>query len=132
MNEASLTTEFSHWMKAKWTGGSTAIEFKIVKAPKKSLAFSSFQPQQMPSLVLAKHSKLWHKISDESTSTKPFDSFFLVNSEAYVGIFWVKPRAYKFCTLIDIDDFVKYQEGCGKKSIPMEDAKRLASFVVDF
>ena len=131
MNEASLTTEFSHWMKARWKEGSTAIEFKIVKAPSKSLSFSSFRPQQIPSLLMAKHSGLWHKLSDASPDQKPFDSFFLSGTSAYVGIFWVIPRKLKRCTLIDVDEFVKFMEECGKKSITLAESEKISTHCIE-
>ena len=129
MNEAKLTSKFAHWVRDNWKGGSFAYEAKIVKAPKKSLAFRSFQPHQLPNLLKTTRSGVYHKIPDAGW-LNPFDGFYL-KGEAYVVIFWYEARKQKVAHMISIEAFMGFMETCGKKSIKQEEAESIASRVLN-
>jgi len=129
MNEAKLTTLFSHWVSKNWDGGTFAYEAKIVKAPKKSLSFGSFQPHQLPNLLKSTESGIYWKIPDLG-SQNPFDGFYL-QGEGYVVIFWYVPYKYKVCHMIDIHAFLGFMKRCGKKSIRQVEAEEIASYVFE-
>jgi penicillin-binding protein-related factor A (putative recombinase) len=129
MNEAKLTSKFAHWVRGNWKGGSFAFEAKIVKAPKKSLAFSSFQPHQLPNLLKTTRSGIYHKIPDAGW-LNPFDGFYL-KGEAYVVIFWYEARKQKVGHMIDIESFIKFQSKTTKKSIRQTESEEIATYVFE-
>lgn len=128
MNEASLTTQFAHWVsenKERLTP--FVFEAKMVRlAKKKSLGLSEFKPHQIPNLLKASDSGLYWKIPDLG-SLNPFDGFFF-RGNAYVVIFWYEPRKLKLCTVIDVWDFVKHLDETGKKSIRQKEAEKIAEY----
>lgn len=113
MREKDFQTKFSLWLKynAKTSG---AYELKITHEP--SLPFSDVKPHQIQNLLLAKHSKLIHKIADVGVLQKPFDCFVLMGVPAYVVVmFYV--RGQKTFYMIDVDKWVEEVEKSNRKSL---------------
>ncbi len=131
MNEAKLTTKFAHWVSRNHeTLPPFVFEAKIVKLDeKKSCGLCDFQPHQLPNLRKATGTGLYWKIPDLG-SQNPCDGFYF-KGEAFVIIFWYLPRKIKTCTVIRIQDFDKFIEEAGKKSIRMEEAEEIAVYCFD-
>jgi hypothetical protein len=106
-NERQLISEFSKFIRLnpdKFYRSTCAIEFKIVKHPKKTLNLVfDFQPQQLQCLLLAQHSCLKHKISDMSMGAKPFDFFQICGAPSYVAVLFYKPKCPKIIYFININ-----------------------------
>lgn len=131
MNEASLTTQFSHWVAAhKDELPPFIFEAKIVKLDsEKSLGLSKFQDHQLPTLRMATTTGVYWKFPDLGFQT-PCDGFFF-KGEGWVVIFWYIPRKLKQCTVIRIQDFLAQLEKSGKKSIRMQEAEEIALHIFD-
>ncbi len=108
-SERELTSAFSYYLRKqkplpKFLTKSYAIEFKFLKG--KTLNFNSdIRPQQIPSLLQVKHSCLYNKISDQSMGMKPFDSFNICKSDAWLAICWNKDIYF-----LDIDFIEAYMK----------------------
>lgn len=127
-NEATLTSDWARVFFRNYVGVPFGIEFKVVKAPDKSLSFSSFQDHQIPNLAKTANKGIWHKIPDLGVQN-PYDGIY-IRGEAYVGIFWYVPRKLKICTMIKVQDFTSFMLTCGKKSIKQDEAENISEFVV--
>jgi len=130
-NEKSLTAAFSKWLrKNRWDSNMTktmAIEFKICK--KRRLNFNSdFQPHQLMMLDEASKGCVYHKISDASPGSKPFDSFQICHADSYVGVMWYVPRKEKKLYMIKIKDILTVS--AKQKSITRTDARDLATKII--
>jgi len=92
MTEKQFQSIFCKWLrnqrKQKIFNYTFAFELKVAK--KKLYWKSALQPQQIPELVRAKKSCVYHKISDQSMGLKPFDGFQICNAKAYLIILWGK------------------------------------------
>jgi len=116
MKEAQFQTRFTRWFKKY--GWTFAYELKV--AEKRTLPFSKFQPQQLPSLRKAKHGIFHMKHTDLSIGIKPFDGQGMKKEDAFVGILFHKDdKKKREAWLIDID-LVYYLKNTGKKSISLE------------
>lgn len=128
--EKKLTSDFSAFLRKNKDAipMSFACEFKVKKGKQKLDLIRDFQPQQLPSLRQAKHSCLYHKISDMSVGMKPFDSFQICLTPAFVGVLWYTPRKPKILYMIDIDniDFVMKNK---VKKITEEEAKNISTYI---
>jgi len=98
-------------------------ELKISKG--KTLPFSKFEPQQLPSLVKAKHGILHYKMSDASLGCKPCDGFVFKGSEAYVGIMYNVNEQQDTAHFIDIDDVMEIKND-GQRSIKLKDIQAIS------
>ena len=93
-SEKQLISAFSYFLRKhkplpKFLKKSYAVEFKWLK--KGRLNFNSdLRPQQIPSLLQVKNECLYSKISDMSLGMKPFDSFNICNSDAWLAVCWDK------------------------------------------
>lgn len=104
-NERNFATLFGKWVRDKDEYRTAVFELKCIK--KRSInPISDFRPHQLPALYRVKHGCLYHKISDQSVGSKPFDSFKLCEIDAYVVILFYKPRKEKVFHIVDIDDFL--------------------------
>ncbi len=90
----------------------------------KSLPFDAVQPHQVTALFNAKNGKLVYKISDESYGQKPFDSFMLVGTPAWVVIMFYA-RGQKTFYMIDIDMWMNEEKMSERKSITEARAKEI-------
>ena len=117
--EKEFQTKFGQWLQGNWKQTS-AFELKITKGGtfnvKQWVQKQGFQPR---SLLAAKNSCLYHKISDQSSVVKPFDCVFFYKSNAYLAIFWSK---YNKFTIISIEKVLPYFD----KSIKYDEAIALA------
>lgn len=127
-NESDFQSEFTKYLKKNWEGGSVAFELKICKKP--SMNFKCVEEHQVYYLTQAKHGKVVWKISDLDLRTKPFDSFVLQNSKAFVVILFYTARQPKVACCIDIDDFLDEQKTCGRKSLTRERAIELSNELI--
>lgn len=103
-----------------------AWELKITKKP--SLPFSRLEGHQEVALLKAKHSCVYHKISDQSLGFKPFDAFQICYSPAFVVVLFYTPRKPKIYYWIDIDDWVEHVSVSPRRSLTQEAAEKLASY----
>jgi len=129
-SESSFQSDFARALRAHgWSLGSAALELKICKGT--SLPFSAIAPHQYQSLLDAKHSFLYHKISDASAGYKPMDCFILSGSAAYIVILYYQKRMPKKALFIDIDSIVAERDNGTRKSLTMERASDIASYAID-
>lgn len=126
MREADFQSIFTKWAKKNFYK-SAAFELKICKL--KSLAFSRVEEHQVASLYKAKHTTLFHKISDMSLGFKPFDCFTLSGAEAYVVIMFYKPKDRQYCYMVDIDEWIEYQVASKRKSITEDECASIGQKV---
>lgn len=119
-HEKHFQTEFNKWCK-HFIRTTSVFELKISKG--KSLPFNAVKEHQVHALSMARHKHLVYKIPDDSLGQKPFDSFCIVESQAYVVImFRAKNREF---VMIDIDDWLEEQTKSTRKSITEERAKEI-------
>jgi len=82
---------------AKDFNTSLAIEYKVSK---KSFSFSGWikkSPHQLRALFdSASDRGVYHKISDQSMGTKPFDAFLLKNAEPFLIIYYDEQKTAVF------------------------------------
>jgi penicillin-binding protein-related factor A (putative recombinase) len=81
--------------------GSSAFELKV--AHKDKYYLKQLEPHQLRALRMVRLNGVYHKISDESRVSKPFDSF-LLKGNAYVVIYFDTSRKFYF---IPIDSYTK-------------------------
>lgn len=82
-HEAAFQARFGRWLQYAYTGPSATFELK--RTLTQSLPLAQIKDHQVLGLSQAK-TGLYHKISDESRSQKPFDCLFLRNAPGYVCI----------------------------------------------
>lgn len=119
---------------------SMVFELKLEKGT--SFAFSRVAEHQIEALRQAKHSGLYHKISDMPQSfyggnkhfrfvkPKPFDGVYLRGVNAFVVLMFYKPRQPKIAYLIDVDMFVKERDSAIRKSLIPGDAARISRGII--
>jgi hypothetical protein len=102
MKEKDLYPEFSRIVAKhlEWFPVSTAFEIKVAR--NNVYYLSQLEPHQLRALKMTKLNGVYHKISDESRVSKPYDAF-LLKGDAYVVIYWPASKQYHF---IDIDRYV--------------------------
>lgn len=122
--EKDMQSLFTKYIKQNYPH-SAVFELKISKT--KSLAFKRVEPHQITALKKAKHTCVYHKISDFSPEAKPFDAFQVCNTPAFLVILFYKPRKPKTTYWIDIDDWYFHTKISLKKSITEDEVKALAS-----
>ena len=125
--EKNMQTAVNKWLRSYWQRGSAAFELKICK--KQSLAFSRVLAHQLDGLLNAKHHTIVKKLSDLDPSLKPFDSFLLTKTEAYVTVLYYQPRKQKEVYFIDIDDFLEECANCKRKSLTQKRAKEISTVI---
>ena len=116
MNEKQFQSIFTKWVRENYQH-TAAFELKVVNLDKKkSLSFSSFQEQQIPSLFQAKHGCVYKKLSDMDPSQKPFDAMQICESLAFVVVLFYKKRTKKIMYWVDVDDWKQMVQECGRSS----------------
>jgi len=133
MKEKDFQVMFSKWVKKfEPFHHSSAFELKICKL--KSMPFDQVKPHQKKALKSVKRGGLYHKINDmpifkgnrmRFTNPKPFDCFIITEADAFVVIWFYKPRQKKEMIWIDIDKFLKEEEVSNRKSLTEERAKEI-------
>lgn len=92
-----ISTGYQHFVNA-------AFELKVARGNKYYL--NQLETHQLRALRMVKLNGVYHKISDESRVSKPFDSF-LLKGEAYIVIYWPESKKFHF---ISVDDYVKIEK----------------------
>lgn len=106
-----------------------AFELKIVKG--RSMPFSAVQEHQVRALLKTENGGLYHKISDASYGTKPFDCFYLDGLQAYVVPVWYVPRERKTAYYIRVGTFCAMQASAGRKSLTEDMARIAADHIIE-
>ena len=119
--EAQFQTRFNRW--CKYNIYETSV-FELKYSKKDSLPFRAVQPHQVQNLLNAKHRKMLWKIPDDSIGEKPFDSFLIAGSGAYIVIQFAKSPPEAFF-IIDIDAFVKEMKKSKRKSLTLDMVKNI-------
>ncbi len=119
--EAQFQSKFNRWLIYNWFS-SAVFELKV--ATGKSLPFSAVKNHQEVSLMQTKSAKFIYKISDFDRMKKPFDSFCLYKTKAYIVIMFYR-RGNKAFYMIDIDKFIEERILSKRKSLTEEDCKRI-------
>lgn len=126
--ECMFQSQISKYLKkSAWC----TFPYELKVSAGKTVRFGSFQEHQLPKLWDAKHGIQHHKISDSAIGFKPYDGYvFKEVDNAYVGLLFEKDKQHKECYFIDIDEVYKLKEIPNKKSITLDDAKRLGKKIV--
>ena len=131
MKEKDMQTMFGKWLMSGfcYINEPSVFELKIVNCSKqkKPFVFDAVKEHQKQALLSAKHTKLYHKISDSFIGTKtgevrfptakPFDCLLFSKAKSYVVIWFYTPRTPKKCFIIDVDAFITIQNTFKRKSI---------------
>lgn len=141
MRESNLQTAFGKWLKkegANYFIDTAVFELKIEKTHR--FAFSKVKEHQTIRLNQARIG-LYYKISDSPifigqqtrfTAKKPFDAIFFKGCEAYIVIWFYKPRQPKIIYFVNITDFENLVDTHDKKSITEPELKEyIESFTVE-
>ena len=118
--ERNFQTDFNKWCKYN-IESTTVFELKITKG--NSLPFVAVQEHQENALRIAKHSKVVYKIPDDSIGQKPFDSFVMAGTNAFIVIMFHAKQKEFF--MIDIDAWIKEKEFSLRKSITSDRAREI-------
>lgn len=107
-------------------------ELKYTKGT--SIPFDAVQEHQITALMAAKWSGLYHKLTDPPifpgmktrfNVKRPFDCMFIKMVEAYVVVWFYKPRQPKVFIKIDVEDFIALKHKAGRKSFTEEMALKV-------
>lgn len=120
MKEKQLQSMFRNWLRANWKS-SAAFELKICKTERFNL--KCIAEHQLGNLSMVQQGLFSYKLPDLGLQN-PFDSFTLYKAEAYVVIFFYKPRQPKKFYMIQIDTILIAKHN-GYKSITEEQAAGL-------
>ena len=121
MKEKNLQILFGHWLKNNFKS-SAAFELKICKTDRFNL--KCIAQHQISNLNLVHHGLFFYKLPDLGLQN-PFDCFTLYREEAYVVIFFYKPRRPKVFYMIPVGVIQGLINDC-IKSIDEETANKLA------
>lgn len=137
MKEKDFQREFGKWVQNNNTyiGGSAVFELKIMKGT--SIRWDAVKDHQVSALHDAKHSRIYHKITDmphfkgmmtRFDAKKPFDCFIIHRALAYIVIWnYVKGtrELHREMVWIDIDAWVRAREESNKKSANWNELKMI-------
>lgn len=137
--ERDFQTLFGKYLKEKPPLQSEVYELKVCK--NRSIPFDAVAEHQEEALLDAISERgVYHKISDQPfikghakmryTIKKPFDCCVIKAYAAFVVVLYYQPRQPKNAILIDIRDWIKERETCGRKSLHEERAKYIASVII--
>lgn len=116
--EAAFQTRFNKWLREHYKGSGV---FELKQTQTESIPFVSVKEHQLLGLLSAKHGTLVHKISDQTQGYKPFDSFILRNTPAFIVIKY--PQGF---VIIDVDIFISEATKSERKSLTYERAKAIS------
>lgn len=106
----------------------------------KSIRFDAVKEHQEEALLNASTEGLFHKISDfpvfaESKARfnrpKPFDFFFLKDTQAFVIVCFYEPRRRKTCYYIPIEEWIAKREKSEKKSIREPEIDKISLYKLE-
>lgn len=98
MNEAKFTTKFKTWFdyNRHLFPNSAALEFKVTKG--NTFNIKKWLKDQGHQLVNLRNSTngsgVYHKISDQSSGVKPFDSFFIKNADSFFIVYFNNQKKF--------------------------------------
>lgn len=117
--EKHLQAKIGRWLKDRGLPITHACEVKICDGG--TLNFNKFRPQQLPSLVKANGEiGKYHKLTDASVGSKPFDYFYMSGDAAYVACQFWKKRQQEICYFMSITDVMKIKNS-GAKALKESD-----------
>lgn len=116
---------FTKWFKKN--GNTFAYELKV--SPGKTLNFSKFECQQLPSLMRVRTETFHMKLTDASAGLKPFDGFGFKKEKAYVGIMFEKNKQQDTAYLVDVKKVMALKNS-GAKSISLAFAKEKGKEII--
>lgn len=123
--EQKFTVLFRHWLMANpmWSAA-----FELKQTITDSIPFSDIKEHQLDALLAAAEGDkgLLYKAPDDSRGVKPFDLFYLRNSDAYIVVKY--PDGF---VIIDVTAFIKEKKESKRKSLTWDRACEIAWKVVD-
>ena len=140
IKEKHIQIELGKYIKAnlvKFPSG--VFELKLCKESR--FPYSKVATHQIHALIEAKHTGIYHKISDPSsgnfantktrfTAKNPFD-FFISKGNAYVAVCFYTPRKKKIIYFVDIDTFEQSRLNSVYKSLTEKECEQLADYIID-
>ncbi len=107
------------------------FELKFCKGT--SLPFSRLEDHQEKALLGASTAKgVYHKISDEARSQKPFDCFNLIGVPGYVVVMFWTPYKKKNVYYIFISEWIKMRKEADRKSMTEDMARKYCDIYQDY
>ena len=134
MTEKVMQTLFGKHLKIDPPSETEIYELKIVKG--NALPFNSLKDHQRQALIQAHKEFFYHKITDPPVfygmntrfnRSRPFDCFIVVKVNAYVVIWYYKPRQKKEFIKIHIQDFYEEELKADRKSLTEERARQIGT-----
>ena len=131
---------FGKYLKANPPNKTEVYELKMCK--QKSMPFDQVNDHQIEALEKALKGNFYYKISDSPvswgmetpmrfTAPKPFDCQNIFQANAYIVIWFYKPREKKEFILIDVRSFVAEKISSVRKSLTEQRAKELAIKIIE-
>lgn len=140
MKEKDFQVLFGKYLKENPPNKTEVYELKICK--QKSMPFDRVNPHQIEALEQAQKGNLYHKISDTGfpmpqktkmrfAIPKPFDCLNIFRANAYIVIWFYKPRQPKEFIFIDVRSFRSEAWKSERKSLTEKRAKEIAVKVIE-
>ena len=129
---------FGTFLKENKPKSTEAYELKMTSGT--SIPFEMVKPHQVKALLDSQGKGLYHRITDQPwiqdrphsfTKPKPYDCFCIVGADAFVVLWFYKPRKPKKFIKIQINDFLDLKNNCGRKSITEEMALSKADEILN-
>lgn len=121
-----MQSKFTKYIRESGYDTSTAWELKLSKGDN-ALPYSSFQEQQLPSLLKAKHGCVYRKISDAEQGLKPYDASQICHASAFIVAGWHHEMKGITCYWIDVEMFLDEQKRSSRKSLTEARASEIAT-----
>lgn len=122
MLESEFQSRFKKWFYENKPNTSCALEYKKTDGDTFNLSlWEKKEPHQIRNLLdSCGQNGCYHKISDQSMGTKPFDAFFLCNAEAYLIVYFNKHKMFCMYTAKEVYDLLRDGKNVSFKSIPQD------------
>jgi penicillin-binding protein-related factor A (putative recombinase) len=137
MTESDMQTLFRKHIEKHPPINSEVFELKICKGT--SLPFDALKEHQISALKDAQINGLFHKLTDPPifyggqmrfNVPRPFDCMYLKNVQAFVILWFYKPRTPKIFIKIPILDWLDLQSKSERKSITEQMAKEIGTEIL--
>lgn len=131
-----MQTFWTNHIKKRPPEKSEVWELKYTKG--NSIPFDAVKEHQIDALLAAKWNGLYHKLTDPPifpgmqtrfNAKRPFDCMFIKMVDAYVVLWYFKPRKPKVFIKIDIETFLAEKHKSTRKSLTEEAALQIGEAV---
>ena len=132
MKESNQQTLFGKYLKENPPTVSTAYELKICKTL--SMRWDRVAEHQLQALLEVSGGGHYWKLPDMTSmggfaSPKPFDCQYLLNTKAYIVVWFYVPRQPKVFHMIEVHDYIEAMKIAPRKSYREEDIEKISEKV---